>query len=112
MSRLIVVGLLSAFIGVIGGIVVERNLWPDEPFSDRLAVIDVAGVVERQREEVLKKGKDPEEMEKMIMERMIRLSNILAEMGQEQVILNKAAMVSGPVRDITKSIEDRLTHEE
>ena len=107
MSRIMAVGFGALLMGLIVG-VAAMKLWPAAPVPPTIAVVDLAGIVERQRAEVLQKGKDPEASEQMMQERMIRLAAILAGLGQQQVILNKAAIVSGTLPDLTRQIEDRL----
>lgn len=114
MSRVIVVALVSGALGaaVAAGIVLNRetlHLRP-EPRSS-LAVVDLAGIVERQRAAVIRAAKDPDAAESMMTGRMLRLAGILAEAGQTRVILNKPAVVSGTVTDVTAEIEERLTRE-
>ena len=62
----------------------------------------------RQQVRVLKETVDPEEAERAITKRMNRLAQLLSEMGEERVILNKAAVVGGRLPDITERVEERL----
>ena len=114
MSRVIVVALVSGALGaaVAAGVVLNReslHMRP-EPRSS-LAVVDLAGIVDRQRAVVIRAAKDPDAAESMMTGRMLRLAGILAEAGQTHVILNKPAVVSGTVTDVTAEIEERLTRE-
>ncbi len=114
MSRVIVVALVSGALGaaVAAGVVLNReslHMRP-EPRSS-LAVVDLAGIVDRQRVVVIRAAKDPDAAESMMTGRMLRLAGILAEAGQTRVILNKPAVVSGTVTDVTAEIEARLTRE-
>lgn len=114
MSRVIVVALVSGALGaaVAAGVVLNReslHLRP-EPRSS-FAVVDLAGIVDRQRAVVIRAARDPDAAESMMTGRMLRLAGILAEAGQTRVILNKPAVVSGTVTDVTAEIEARLTRE-
>ena len=114
MSRVIVVALVSGALGaaVAAGVVLNREslYMRPEPRSS-LAVVDLAGIVDRQRAVVIREAKDPDAAESMMTGRMLRLAGILAEAGQTRVILNKPAVVSGTVTDVTAEIEERLTRE-
>lgn len=114
MSRVIVVALVSGALGaaVAAGVELNReslHMRP-EPRSS-LAVVDLAGIVDRQRAVVIRAARDPDAAESMMTGRMLRLAGILAEAGQTRVILNKPAVVSGTVTDVTSEIEERLTRE-
>ena len=114
MSRVIVVALVSGALGaaVAVGVVLNReslHMRP-EPRS-ALAVVDLAGIVDRQRAVVIRVARDPDAAESMMAGRMLRLAGILAEAGQTRVILNKPAVVSGTVTDVTAEIEERLKRE-
>lgn len=114
MSRVIAVALVSGALGaaVAAGIVLNReslHMRP-EPRSS-FAVVDLAGIVDRQRAVVIRAAKDPDAAESMMTGRMLRLAGILAEAGQTRVILNKPAVVSGTVTDVTAEIEARLKRE-
>lgn len=111
MSRVITVALLSAALGAAGAAAVLFQ-WDvprakQEPGAS-LAVVDLAGIVERQRAAVIRAARDPESAESMMAERLMRLASVLAEAGQTRLILNKAAVVSGTVGDLTAEIEERL----
>ena len=82
--------------------------WPITPMGPPLGMVDLAGIVERQRVEIIQKGTNPEAGERLVQQRMIQLATILAELGQKQVILNKAAVVSGTLPDLTDQVEARL----
>jgi len=105
-----VVGFMSAILGLVTGVVIILKLYlgPND-VPPATAVVDLAGIVEHQRAEALKAQGDPEAMEKMVQQRMIRLAAILAELGQRQVILNKPAVVSGTLPDLTGKIEEQLS---
>jgi len=108
MSRIVAVGFGAILMGLIIG-AAAMKLWPAAPVPSAIAVVDLAGIVERQRADVLQKGKYPQASEQMMQERMIRLATILAGLGQKQVILNKAAIVSGTIPDLTEQVEERLS---
>ena len=108
MSRMMGVGLGAVLVGLLVG-AVALKLWSVVPGAPPIAVVDLAGIVERQRVEILQKGKDPEAGERLVQQRMIHLAAILAELGQKQVILNKAAVVSGTLPDLTDQVESRLS---
>lgn len=114
MSRVIVVALVSGALGaaVAAGVVLNRESlrMRHEPRSS-LAVVDLAGIVDRQRAVVIRAAKDPDAAESMMTGRMLRLAGILTEAGQTRVILNKPAVVSGTVTDVTAEIEERLKRE-
>lgn len=115
MSRVITVALLSAALGA-GGAAVIFFQWnvpgaKQAPVASSLAVVDLAGIVERQRAAVIRAARDPESAESMMAERLVRLAAVLAEAGQTRVILNKPAVVSGTVGDLTGEIEERLKQE-
>ena len=108
MSRMIAVGFISALIGSLAGaVLVVKLVTPPEP-PPELAMIDLVGIVERQQVRVLKETVDPEEAERAITKRMDRLAHLLSEVGQDRVILNKAAVVGGKLPDITERVEERL----
>lgn len=114
MPRLITVALMSAALGAAGAAAVLLR-W-DVPSAKHdpvisLAVVDLAGIVERQRAAVIRAAKDPESAESMMAERLVRLASVLAEAGQTRVIFNKPAVVSGTVGDLTAEIEERLKRE-
>jgi hypothetical protein len=111
MHRTIAVGFLSALAGLIAGaaIVIKLNLL--SPPHPAMAVVDLAKIVERQRTDVLKQAKDLETADRIISMRMIQLASILTELGQERVILNKPAVVSGKLPDLTAQVEERLSGE-
>jgi hypothetical protein len=111
MSRITVIGLVAAFVGLIAGAGIALNMSPLAATRPSIAVVDLAGIVERQRTEVLKQAGNPEAAEKIIADRMIRLATVLADMGRERVILNKAAVVTGTVTDLTGRVEARLSGE-
>ena len=108
MSRMMVVGLSAVLVGLLTGAVAIK-LWSVVPGPPPIAMVDLSGIVERQRVEIVQKGKDPEAGERLVQQRMIKLAAILAEMGQKQVILNKAAVVSGTVPDLTEQVEAQLS---
>jgi len=109
MYRVIAVGFVSAMIGslVMGAVLIMKLLPPPEP-PLALATVDLVGIVERLRAGALKETADPEKAERTIAGRMDRLAHLLSEMGQEQVILNRAAVVSGRLPDVTQRVEERL----
>lgn len=114
MSRLIAVAFLSAALGAAGAAAALFQ-W-DAPRAKQdpgsaLAVVDLAGIVERQRAAVIRAARDPESAESMMAERLVRLAAVLAEAGRTRVILNKPAVVSGTVGDLTREIEERLKRE-
>lgn len=114
MSRLITVALLSAVLGA-GGTAAVLLKWDvptvrQDPVTS-LAVVDLAGIVERQRAVVIRTARDPESAESMMAERLVRLASVLAEAGQTRLILNKPAVVSGTLVDLTGEIEERLKRE-
>lgn len=111
MFRVIAVGFVSALIGslVMGAVMIMKLLPPEPPLA--LATVDLVGIVERLRAGALKETADPEGMEKAVARRMERLAHLLSGMGQEQVILNRAAVVSGKLPDITERIEEQLMKE-
>ncbi|MFZ5862395.1 MAG: TrbI F-type domain-containing protein [Nitrospirota bacterium] len=113
MSRLIAVALLSAVLGAGAAAALLR--W-DVPSAKQdpgafLAVVDLASIVERQRAAVIRVARDPDSAESMMAERLVRLASVLAEAGQTRVILNKPAVVSGTLIDLTGEIEERLKRE-
>ncbi len=112
MHRTIAVGFLSALAGLIAGVasVIKPNLF--SPPHPAMAVVDLSKVVERQRALILKEGGDPDMAEQKVGKRMLRLAEILAELGQQQVILNKPAVVSGRLPDLTAEVEKRLSERE
>jgi hypothetical protein len=105
------VGFIAALLGLIAGAAIVMKLWLAAPVSSAMAVVDLAGIVERQRTDVLKQAKDLETADRIISERMIQLASILAELGQERVILNKPAVVSGKLPDLTAQVEEQLSGE-
>lgn len=107
MFRVIAVGLVSAMIGslMMGAVLIMKLLPPPEP---SLATVDLVGIVERLRAGALKETADPEGVERTIAGRMDLLAQILSEMGEDRVILNKAAVVSGRLPDLTQLIEGRM----
>lgn len=114
MSRVITVALLGAVLGAAGAAAVLLK-WDvpkvrQDPITS-LAVVDLAGIVERQRAAVIRAARDPESAESMMAERLVRLAAVLAEAGQTRVILNKPAVVSGTLGDLTVEIEERLKRE-
>lgn len=114
MPRLVTVVFFSAALGAAGAAAVLLQ-W-DVPGAKRdpdafLAVVDLAGIVERQRAAVIRTARDPESAESMMAERLVRLASVLAEAGQTRLILNKPAVVSGTVGDLTGEIEERLRRE-
>ncbi|MFQ5779172.1 MAG: TrbI F-type domain-containing protein [Nitrospiria bacterium] len=92
---------------VIGGILVRQAQIEPTP---SWAVVDLAKIVERQRLEVLKEGRDPEGVEREIEARMNILASLLSEIGKERVILNKGAVVSGKLPDISEEMLEQLSH--
>jgi Type-F conjugative transfer system protein (TrbI_Ftype) len=110
MFRIIVVAIICTMVGFVTGaaIILKLYLWP-MVVPPATAVVDLAGIVEHQRAEALKAQGDPEAMEKMVQQRMVRLAAILAELGQRRVILNKPAVVSGMLPDLTGQVEEQLS---
>lgn len=114
MPRLITVALFSAALGAAGAAAVLFQWDVTRAKRDPgafLAVVDLAGIVERQRAAVIRVARDPESAESMMAERLMRLAAVLAEAGQTRVILNKPAVVSGTLIDLTGEIEERLKRE-
>lgn len=111
MSRIIAVVVMSAIVGGLAATVIEMRMRPPAPSPMILAVVDLASIIERQRTEVLKQTSDPGAAERIIADRMIRLATVLADMGRDRVILNKAAVVTGNVTDLTGQVESRLSGE-
>ncbi|NKE72839.1 TrbI F-type domain-containing protein [Candidatus Manganitrophus noduliformans] len=109
MFRVIAVGFVSAMIGslVMGAVLIMKLLPPPEPRL-ALATVDLVGIVERLRAGALKEAADPEGVERAVARRMDRLAQLLSEMGEERVILNRAAVVSRRLPDLTRQIEERL----
>lgn len=109
MFRVIAVGFVSAMIGslMMGAVMIMKLLPPPEPRL-ALATVDLVGIVERLRTGALKETADPEGVERTIAGRMDLLAQILSEMGEERVILNKAAVVGGRLPDLTQLIEGRM----
>lgn len=108
MYRVIAVGLISALIGVLAGAVLVVKLSEQPKAPPALAMVDLVGIVERLRAGALKETADPEKAERAIAGRMDRLAHLLSEVGQDRVILNKRAVVSGKLPDITGQVEERL----
>jgi hypothetical protein len=111
MSRIVAVGFISALAGLLTGAALVMKLWQPVPSLPPLAVVDLAKIVEQHRMEVMKKGKDPEEIEQVIQNRMIHLAEVLSVLGQERVILNKRAIVSGKIPDITDAVLQQISGE-
>lgn len=108
MYRLMILLFSAVLVGMfIGAGAMKLN--PGAPVKSAVAVVDLAGIVERQRIEVLRLGKDPDASERMIQIRMLHLATILADFGQKQLIVNKAAIVTGMLPDLTKQIEEQLS---
>jgi len=109
MFRVIAVGFVSALIGslVMGAVLIMKLLPPPEPRLS-LETVDLVGIVERLRAGALKEAADPEGVERAVARRMDRLAHLLSEMGEERVILNRAAVVSGKLPDVTGRVEERL----
>jgi hypothetical protein len=108
----IAVGFLSVLAGLIAGAAIVMKLHLLSPPYPAMAVVDLSKVVERQRALILKEGGDPDMAEQKVGKRMLRLAEILAELGQRQVILNKPAVVSGRLPDLTAVVEERLSERE
>ncbi|MEW6682673.1 MAG: TrbI F-type domain-containing protein [Nitrospirota bacterium] len=114
MPRVITVAVLSAALSAAGTAAVLLQWDVSRAKRDpgaSLAVVDLAGIVERQRAAVIRAAKDPESAELMMAERLVRLASVLAEAGQTRLILNKPAVVSGTLGDLTGEIEERLKRE-
>ena len=77
--------------------------------KENLAVVDLFVLIERQRLHALKEAKNPDEIDELIRNRLVRLANILAELGEKQLILNKTAVVSGTLPDLTAQVEEQLS---
>lgn len=108
MYRVIAVGLISALIGSLAGAVLVVKLRTPQEVPPTLATVDLVEIIERLQAGALKETADPEGVERTIAGRMDLLAQILSEMGEERVILNKAAVVSGRLPDFTQLIEGRM----
>ncbi len=110
MLRIIVVGFFGAMVGLITGVAIIISLYLGAiVVPPATAVVDLARIVEHQRAEALKAQGDPEAIERMVQQRMVRLAAILAELGERRVILNKPAVVSGMLPDLTGQVEEQLS---
>jgi hypothetical protein len=107
MSRSLIVPAISALAGVLlGGLLMMKVLMLSEPPT--LVTVDLVGIVDRLRAEVVKQGGDPDEVERVMTKKIDRLAQILAELGKDRLILNEAAVVGGGLPDVTEEIEVRL----
>lgn len=111
MPRMIIVALISALVGGLAGGAIAPMLRPPSPQPPALAMVDLAKIVDRERAGVLKMGKDPEAAEEMMEKRMFRLAEVLARMGQGHIILNKPAVVTGNIPDITDTVLQQISGE-
>lgn len=112
MHRMIIVALISALVGGLAGGVIAVRFQTATPQPPALALVDLAKIVDREREGVLKMGKDPEAAEEMMEKQMFRLAEVLTGMGQTHVILNKPAVVTGNIPDITETVLQQISGEE
>lgn len=112
MHRMIVVALISALVGGVAGGAIVMKFYPATPPPPALAVVDLARIVDQERSGVLKSGKDPEAAEQMMEKRMLRLAEVLSEVGQSHVILNKPAVVTGEIPDLTKTVLQKISSKE
>lgn len=112
MYRLIIVALISALVGGFAGGIIAMRLHPATPQPPTLAVVDLARIVDQERAGVLKSGKDPEAAEQMMEKRMLRLAEVLSVVGQSRVILNKPAVVTGEIPDLTGAVLQKISSEE
>jgi DNA-binding protein H-NS len=91
---------------ILGALLVARLL--PLPSSQSTAVVDLVQIIELQREEVLKKAENPEAAERMMQQRIEKIREILHDLSKEEIIWNKAAVVSGEIHDVTDEIEAAL----
>jgi hypothetical protein len=107
MSRItagIVIGILVGLL--LGGGMMRIDLFSF--FKPNMVVVDVFGLVERQRLLALKEAKNPDAIDETVRNRLVRLANLLAQIGEKQVVLNKAAVVAGTLPDVTAEVEEAL----
>ena len=107
MSRVMAASVAGVLVGLLlgGYVMMKIGLFS---FPKNLVVVDLYGLVERQRLQALKEAKNPDAIDETIRNRLVRLANILAELGEKQVVLNKAAVVSGTLPDLTAEVEEQL----
>lgn len=111
MHRMIIIALISAMVGGLAGGVIAPMLRPSSPQPPALAMVDLAKIVDRERVGVLKMGKDPKDAGQMMEKQMLRLAEALAGMGQGHVILNKPAVVTGNIPDLTDTVLQQISGE-
>lgn len=109
MPRLVAAAFLSALVGLIAGAGIVMKMNSEIPAYPDFAVVDLARVLDRQRAEISKSAGKPEEVNGMIEERMNRLALILSDLGRDQVVLNKPAVLIGRLPDLTYEVEARLS---
>lgn len=107
MSRVSLVGFTIGLLGMILGALLVLKFLPFSS-SQSTAVVDVIQVIERQREEVLKRAENPEAAERMMQQRIEEVRRILHDLSKEEIIWNRAAVVSGEIHDVTDEIEAAL----
>ena len=109
MPRVMWAGVSGILVGLLIGGYLMIKIGSFSFSKENLAVVDLFVLIEHQRLHALKEAKNPDEIDEMIRNRLVRLANVLAELGEKQLILNKTAVVSGTLPDLTAQVEEQLS---